>query len=227
MIRAALLSFSVFLLNLVPGCDAAEWRQKMVVAVETPEGLKTGESVVEIRFSANRSESVKALPGAKAGWKPRGEAVVVDLGERGTLIALLKSAEGFAGDAGPNATFTFSETPAYAGSEEGIAAVLAEPLGVPVDVPRVAYPLIVTFDDISKPETIRQVDPDDLAASFGEGVRLKSLTLERTDEAVTDGSFPELIRCNSPGNRCVPVNLKRPYDHPLRNVPNSAFRSFD
>lgn len=33
-------------------------------------------------------------------------------------------------------------------------------------------PLLVTFDAITRPETVREVDPHDLAASFGDGVRL-------------------------------------------------------
>jgi hypothetical protein len=47
--------------------------------------------------------------------------------------------------------------------------------------------MLVTFDDISKPETVREVEPEDLAAVFGEGVRLKAVTLEITRGAVTQG----------------------------------------
>ncbi len=47
--------------------------------------------------------------------------------------------------------------------------------------------MLVTFDDITKPQTVREVDSEDLAAVFGEGVRLKALTLEITREAVTEG----------------------------------------
>lgn len=47
-----------------------------------------------------------------------------------------------------------------------------------IAVPEYQYPMLVTFDDITKPETVREVDPEDLAAVFGEGVRLKAVTLE-------------------------------------------------
>ena len=47
--------------------------------------------------------------------------------------------------------------------------------------------MLVTFDDIAKPETVRRVDPADLAAVFGEGVRLKAVTLEITEMKVTEG----------------------------------------
>ncbi len=47
--------------------------------------------------------------------------------------------------------------------------------------------MLVTFDDITRPETVRRVDPADLAAVFGEGVRLEAVTLEITEGAVTEG----------------------------------------
>ena len=61
--------------------------------------------------------------------------------------------------------------------------------------------MLVTFDDISKPETVRRVNPADLAAVFGEGVRLKAVTLEITEEAVTEGRVvPVLPWLNSVGS---------------------------
>jgi hypothetical protein len=70
-----------------------------------------------------------------------------------------------------------------------------------IAVPEVQYPMLVTFGDIADPASVKLVDPADLAASFGPGVRLKSVTLEVTDEAVTRpkldillswlGPFPE------------------------------------
>ena len=47
--------------------------------------------------------------------------------------------------------------------------------------------MLVTFDDVSKPESVVEVDPEDLAAVFGEGVRLQAVTLEITEEEVTEG----------------------------------------
>lgn len=54
-------------------------------------------------------------------------------------------------------------------------------------MPEVQYPMLVTFDDIADPASVKLVDPADLAASFGPGVRLKAVTLEVTDEPVTEG----------------------------------------
>jgi hypothetical protein len=63
----------------------------------------------------------------------------------------------------------------------------AQPRDTPAPIPPEAYPLLVTFDDITKPETVREVDPSNLAATFGEGVSLRGMTLEVTEDKVTEG----------------------------------------
>lgn len=65
---------------------SGSWRYKMTVTVETPEGVKTGFAVREVTVI-----SVPQLtPEMKPTVKLKGEAVVVDLGKRGLLFALLK-----------------------------------------------------------------------------------------------------------------------------------------
>lgn len=50
-----------------------------------------------------------------------------------------------------------------------------------------SYPMLVTFGDLDDPTSVERVDPDDLAASFGEGVALKRITVQITDDPVTTG----------------------------------------
>lgn len=54
------------------------------------------------------------------------------------------------------------------------------------------YPYLVTFKDIADPTSVVRVDPDDLAASFGAGYRLKAITVQVTDEPVTVGIVKKL-----------------------------------
>ena len=67
------------------------------------------------------------------------------------------------------------------------------PLDTSAPIPPAAYPLLVTFDDINKPETVREVDPANFAATFGPGVSLSGLTLEITAEAVTSESVERVL----------------------------------
>jgi hypothetical protein len=55
------------------------------------------------------------------------------------------------------------------------------------------YPLLVTFGDINDPTSVRRVDPNDLAASFGPGYRLNAITMTITDEPVTEGKVETVL----------------------------------
>lgn len=48
-------------------------------------------------------------------------------------------------------------------------------------------PMLVTFGDLSDPTSMAEVDPDNLAATFGAGVSLKRITVQMTDDPVTTG----------------------------------------
>ncbi|MCA9423137.1 MAG: hypothetical protein KC592_19110 [Nitrospira sp.] len=90
-------------------------------------------------------------------------------------------------------------------------------------IPHDRYPLLVTFSDITDPKTVQQVDPTNQAATFGPGVVLKRITLEITDEPVTEGKIEQILPCLRSGKACVPLNKDLPYGHPMRNILNNAF----
>jgi hypothetical protein len=54
------------------------------------------------------------------------------------------------------------------------------------EIPRDDYPMLVTFGDIDDPTSVQRVDPENLAATFGAGVRLKRITLTITDDPLTE-----------------------------------------
>ena len=60
------------------GDDTPTYRYRMTVEVETPEGLKTGSSVIEVSTDV-ASEYTIPTPG-KVTNRVRGEAAAVDLG---------------------------------------------------------------------------------------------------------------------------------------------------
>ncbi|MDR4487070.1 MAG: hypothetical protein R3B83_06040 [Nitrospirales bacterium] len=53
--------------------------------------------------------------------------------------------------------------------------------------------LLVTFTDLTDPTTVKKVDPENLAATLGPGVSLKRITLEITDEPVTEGKIEQVL----------------------------------
>jgi hypothetical protein len=160
------------------------WRQKLTVTVETPAGEVSGSSVSELSW---RKQWVQ-WDGMGWSWDLTGEAVVVEVAPGRYLFALLKGAG--------TTEFMGSVAAASISGREGRVldgALFAEVEGKRgraagvIAVPEAQYPMLVTFGDIADPASVRLVDPGDLAGSFGPGVRLKAVTLEVTDEAVTAG----------------------------------------
>lgn len=164
------------------------WHQKLTITVETPMGEVSASSVSAVSWRKHR------ILWGVMGWSydVTGEAVVVEVTPGRFLLALMK---------GTGTTeYMGSVAPASIAGREGrvldlelFSGVLSEvhygssrAAGV-IPVTEVWYPMLVTFDDITKPESVRVVDPENLAAVFGEGVRLKAVTLEITEEVVTEG----------------------------------------
>ena len=168
-------------LLLYGGCKLAYptygWHQKLTLVVETPQGLRSGASVTKhlVEFRP------KLLPDARSIFSSiRGEATVVDLGDGRYLFVLLKGRNGLA-------RIAFSEQlPGPESDYKSMLRSIKRLRGV-ADVPLPDAPLLVTFGDLADPASVMRVDPADLAATFGAGFALREITLEITDDAVTDG----------------------------------------
>lgn len=194
--RTMLCLFAGFVSILLVGCGLVKsyepFRYRLTVEVDTPQGVRTGSSVIEV----TAGEVGTTLGGA--GVEVRGEAVSVDLPGGQTLIALLQ------GDHDPYefaGRVMFLVTPFKGGDkQEGFGPLLEavranrkvnvvprmRPGYYDVDPPFSAYPMLVRFRDIRDPRTMERVDPDNLAALFGPRVKLRRITVQVTDDPVTD-----------------------------------------
>ncbi len=87
----------------------------------------------------------------------------------------------------------------------------------PVTLTGDLIPMLVTFDDITKPQTVREVDPEDLTAVFGEGVRLKAVTLEVTEGRVEGvlGWLDEVWPRQMDGRRIETLDAKNRFANSL------------
>ncbi len=171
---------------------SATWRYKLTVTVETPEGIKSGYAVRQIwQFTDFK---IGDAGGGAAG--ATGEAVVVDLGQRGKLFMTIGEDFYFMFEAFP---FEGANTPAgikyYSHLKNAKASILSL---------KNTAPQLVTFTNINDPLTVKAVDPRNLSATFGEGVSLKDITIETTDEPMTLG----IIETNLPWLSTLKGNLK-------------------
>ena len=177
-------------------------RYRLMATVETPEGLRSGSSVIEVTWAMSRTSP----PLGGSGYTVKGEAAAVDLPGGQTLFVLLRSAEDVDWAAWvikriPTAGMIEQAKPAPGDRAEQIASekryldLVRVDRGVhavwrpelPHNLPGLSVPYFVRFRDIADPKSVEQIDPADLAKSFGPGVSLKSLTVQVTDAPVTKG----------------------------------------
>ncbi len=172
---------------------SGSWRYKLTVEVETPEGLKTGSAVREVHayyFPQLTPEMGKFHASLK-----NGEAVVIDLGSLGVVFAL-------------NRTYKRGVDGGFAILQEAypVSPRKSAPKKTPPKVlQQEQYPIFVRFVDPADPKTVENlldmqtcegargsegklcVKNDRFAEAFGEGVKLKSVTIAISDEPVTTG----------------------------------------
>lgn len=165
--------------------DHATWRYRMTVTVETPEGLKTGSAVREV--SAFREP--KLMPEQTSGHAAlsKGEAVVVDLGKRGVLFALMRGGRSDE-DYGYRVVFDAFPYPSKNGGGQltsGGIDYYSHLKAGPVELPQDDYPIFARFKDLNDFKTIEAVPATDFASAFGAGVHLKSVTIEMTTDPIT------------------------------------------
>lgn len=170
------------------------WRYKMTVVVETPEGDKTGSAVREVRVQRGLRLTPEMMPHIEVS----GEAVVIDLGERGILFALLRG--GFHGqDYASDILFDVFPSPVPALSTEGIRYYDGLKPGTRAVLKPEQYPMFVRFKDLKDPRTVEAVSAintedkkygfkNDVIrtaqSAFGKGVRVKAVEIEATRERI-------------------------------------------
>ena len=117
-----------------------------------------------------------------AKYALHGEAVVADLGSGRYLFVLLDERK-------PATTQVL-----FPGKAPLEVAKLVPQVRGTHDVPSSQYPTLVTFGDIKDPKSVKEVKPGKLDEAFGPGYSLQSITLEITDEPVTEGKVERVLR---------------------------------
>ncbi len=178
--RLNLLLAAVVPMVLASCVQFPTYRYRLTVAVDTPEGLRQGSSVIQVK-----THDGIGFPGPDANRisaSVKGEAVVVDLGRRGLLFALLRNATSIAQLSLLPVRVDKGGTAKAASNNLRAMKLVAGRADVPVD----SQPMLVRFRDVRDPKSVEMVDADDLASAFGPGVRLRRITVEISDDAVTE-----------------------------------------
>ncbi|MBC8035621.1 MAG: hypothetical protein H7X89_00160 [Rhizobiales bacterium] len=193
------------------GCSdsGTEWHRKLTVVVDTPAGEVAGSSVQK-EYISEKGGYWFSLEASGANFRQTGEATVIDLGSGRYLFALM----------GKNPNTFVVILPGEAPLE--VAEKLAS-LREVRDVPPDQHPLFVTFMDIKDPKSAKEVDPLNIAATFGAGYNLKSITLEITDEALTEGKVGNVLGWVHSLAGSIGKDMDLPYNHLLRQINDGSF----
>jgi hypothetical protein len=163
-----------------------KFKAKVTVHVDTPEGIRSGSSVYELWANWGNPGSTSRVYGQ------RGQSVAVDLPNGKTLFSLLRTNkdefEGIIRMVLTTIDPEFDNT-----MVESTKKLSGFGNSDPYPVAPENFPAFVTFDNIQDPTSIKKVDAGDLSASFGEGYRIRAVTVQiTTDEAVTTGIHKRL-----------------------------------
>lgn len=215
LLLLALLSLS--------GCERYSWRQKLTITVETPAGEVSASSVSEVRWAKHWIQT----DGMGWDYDLTGEAVVLEVTPGRYLFALLKGAgtTEYMGSVAPASIAGLESRVIDGALFDEVQDKRDRAAGV-IAVPEYQYPLMVTFGDIADPKSVALVDPADLAASFGPGVRLKAVTLEVTEEPVTVGVVEGVLGDLEEIGRRGPTAIKFPLGYAMDLIdPDDKFLS--
>ena len=168
MKRFYMFAAGLFLTVTMAACAAAggfsneKIRYKMTVTVETPEGIKTGSAVRE----ASRYTEPSILPDQGGTFYniTKGEAVVVDLGQRGVLFVLMD------------------------GEREGRGVIKALTASPAIDFSEMKpkfYPRFVYLRNARDARSVEGVPQGNLDVIYGQGVALKQINIEKTNDDIS------------------------------------------
>lgn len=150
-------------------------KYRLAVEVETPDGVKSGSSVLAV--TPDRGYSRRGHTSAS------GDAVFIDLGGGKNLVALLAHVDTSADLDAINYVAMRAYT--AAGGKRVNFNDVSKMTGI-VPVNDALIPMLVSFADPANPATARTVSPGNIEAVLGKGYRLRGVTAE----AVPNGYWP-------------------------------------
>lgn len=173
------------------------YRFKITLSVDSPDGLRSGSSVMEVR--TRRYPAWTTLGNNSEQSSLTGEAVFVDLGQTSNgkprnVIALLAL-----GPSGENVDFYLLpdsafkplwqqkvSSPDFRGSSWELPKL---PVGTTAQLTGNLVPTLLSFADLSDPSSAREMGPDDFPQVLGNGFRLRDAKIEivSADEPITRG----------------------------------------
>lgn len=216
------------------GGGPVEVRYKVTLEVEQSGRVRSGSSV----WSWTLSKAGAPLASAYNG-KFEGEAVAVELADRGWLFAVLRGGDGdegammllperLFGDIGRDARGETKQYPSDRVADlRDIASRVGERRVLDCRARANWCPLLVTFADIDNPESVSEIDPVGFNDGSGPPIRVRQIVVEIVDAPVTRGikqRLPWLVSLGRERATLIPTPPRYLSEAtPLRLLSPSAF----
>ncbi len=177
--RSILRSLSLLIAASFTACSGPSFsfRYRLTIEIDTPQGLKSGSSVLETTIQDDTKVAWYPPEARLARRRLKGEAVAIDLGRGRYLIAVLQTGHI---EHGPGVA---DIAPKSFGSKtlDEIRGLSSSTRSSEV----VDIPIFITFERTTKPESARIVSPDDFGKEFGLGHNLRSVRVSMTQDKIT------------------------------------------
>jgi hypothetical protein len=184
---AAIVAFVLYSLIMPPHYS---WRQKLTVTVSTPQGPVEGSAVTQVDIYDLRRFSFGFPDASGTNSSFTGEAVAVEIAPGKVLFVLL------ANERSQNQPTDWPDRIWYKlpmTLQDYMARIKDQRGKPPEPMPQEHWPLMATFDDMSRPETLHLIKGTDLSYWFGLGVKVDGVTLQITREPITEGRIETLL----------------------------------
>ncbi|KJC40027.1 hypothetical protein [Bradyrhizobium sp. LTSP857] len=155
-------------------------RIRLTIEVQTPDGIRSGSSVIETSTWESGNWGPIEARGIRRDFK--GRAIFVDLGHGKNVVALL----GFGADGTDQYHLYRLTRDALAPTKKGDWTEEYKLKGQGV-LPPDDIPGLATFKDINDPSSAVRVDPADAAATLGSGFAFRQALLETTSDSASKG----------------------------------------
>lgn len=163
-------------------------RYRMTIEVETPDGPKTGSSVIEVGLWTPRFFRQRGPHGTGRTLVTKGVTPIVDMGRHGTLLASVSEYEQHRFKDGywirpPLSILTMTLDPQnrYPAAELPVGK-FTSPIQLSTNIPQLIW---MPADAIDRFDAVA-VLPKDLEKTIALGVKLKSITIEPTGDPVVE-----------------------------------------
>jgi len=182
-------------------------KYKIIIEVETPEGLKTGSNVVQVTITPKFVHWNPSSP--PVSTRVKAEAIFIDLGQGKNVIATL----GFGENGAVDRLDSLAQS-VFRCSIEEIAAKMNN-IGDRRKLDGERIPTMVIFSDLNDPATARTVRTNEFDKIFGPGYAFKSAWLELTQDSVVSNKIVQHLPWLGDVESLVQMKLYKIYGNSL------------